>query len=75
MGCMGYCYYCYLQIMMGLKFYICMYVNVEEILDQVDEYMKEWVLEFIRFEVFCMFDIVGIDYLIYILKRVIEYFG
>lgn len=27
------------------------------------------------FEVVCIFDIVGIDYLIYLLKCVIEYFG
>jgi spore photoproduct lyase len=33
--------YCYLQTTMGSKPYIRTYVNVEEILDQADEYMKE----------------------------------
>lgn len=37
--------------------------------------MDERVFEIIRFEVVCILDIVGIDYLIYVLKRVIEFIG
>lgn len=72
---MGHCHYCYLQTTMGSKPYIRTYVNVEEILDQADEYMKERAPEFTRFEASCTSDIVGIDHLTHTLKRAIEHFG
>ncbi|PNB52993.1 spore photoproduct lyase, partial [Pseudomonas sp. GW456-E7] len=74
-GCMGHCHYCYLQTTMGSKPYIRTYVNVEEILDQADQYMKERAPEFTRFEASCTSDIVGIDHLTHTLKRAIEHFG
>ncbi len=74
-GCMGHCHYCYLQTTMGSKPYIRTYVNVEEILDQADQYMKERAPEDTRFEASCTSDIVGIDHLTHTLKRAIEHFG
>lgn len=74
-GCMGHCHYCYLQTTMGSKPYIRTYVNVEEILDAADKYMKERAPEVTRFEASCTSDIVGIDYLTHTLKRAIEHFG
>ncbi|MBS2968623.1 spore photoproduct lyase [Metabacillus sp. KIGAM252] len=74
-GCMGHCHYCYLQTTMGSKPYIRTYVNVEEILDQANEYMKERAPDITRFEASCTSDIVGVDHLTHSLKRAIEYFG
>ncbi|MCI4139645.1 spore photoproduct lyase, partial [Bacillus vallismortis] len=66
---------CYMQTNMGSKPYIITYVNVEEILDQADKYMKEREPEFTRFEASCTSDIVGIDHLTHTLKSAIEHFG
>ncbi|PYZ95290.1 spore photoproduct lyase [Salipaludibacillus keqinensis] len=74
-GCMGHCQYCYLQTTMGSKPYIRTYVNVEEILNAAESYMKERAPELTRFEAACTSDIVGIDHLTHSLKHAIEYFG
>ncbi|MGV3489172.1 MAG: spore photoproduct lyase [Tuberibacillus sp.] len=74
-GCMGHCHYCYLQTTMGSKPYIRTYVNVDEIFDAAENYMKERAPETTRFEASCTSDIVGIDHLTHSLKRAIEYFG
>ncbi|MRG88111.1 spore photoproduct lyase [Salinibacillus xinjiangensis] len=74
-GCMGHCHYCYLQTTMGSKPYIRTYVNVDEIFDAAEEYMKERAPEPTRFEASCTSDIVGVDHLTHTLKRAIEYFG
>ncbi|WAA13534.1 spore photoproduct lyase [Fervidibacillus halotolerans] len=74
-GCMGHCHYCYLQTTMGTKPYIRIYVNVDEILERADQYMKERAPEITRFEASCTSDIVGIDHLTHTLKRAIEFFG
>ncbi|SDM75474.1 spore photoproduct lyase [Fictibacillus solisalsi] len=74
-GCMGHCHYCYLQTTMGSKPYIRTYVNVEEILDQAQQYMEERAPQITRFEASCTSDIVGIDHLTHTLKHAIEYFG
>jgi len=74
-GCMGHCHYCYLQTTMGSKPYIRTYVNVDEIFDAAEKYMKERAPEPTRFEASCTSDIVGIDHLTHTLKRTIEYFG
>ncbi|MFE7063575.1 spore photoproduct lyase [Sutcliffiella sp. NPDC057660] len=74
-GCMGHCHYCYLQTTMGSKPYIRTYVNLDEIFDAADNYMKERAPEITRFEASCTSDIVGIDHLTHSLKRAIEHFG
>lgn len=74
-GCMGHCHYCYLQTTMGSKPYIRTYVNVEDIFEAADQYMKARAPEMTRFEASCTSDIVGIDHLTYTLKKAIEYFG
>ncbi|WP_027724325.1 spore photoproduct lyase [Tuberibacillus calidus] len=74
-GCMGLCHYCYLQTTMGSKPYIRTYVNVDEIFDAAEKYMKERAPEPTRFEASCTSDIVGIDHLTHTLKRTIEYIG
>ncbi|ARI75531.1 spore photoproduct lyase [Halobacillus mangrovi] len=74
-GCMGHCHYCYLQTTMGSKPYIRTYVNVDEVFDAAEQYMKERMPEETRFEASCTSDIVGVDHLTHTLKRAIEYFG
>lgn len=74
-GCMGHCHYCYLQTTMGSKPYIRTYVNVEEIFEAAERYMKERAPEETRFEASCTSDIVGVDHLTHTLKQAIEYFG
>ena len=60
---------------MGSKPYIRTYVNVEEVFDAAEQYMKERAPEETRFEASCTSDIVGVDHLTHTLKRAIEYFG
>ncbi|URN95857.1 MAG: spore photoproduct lyase [Candidatus Pristimantibacillus lignocellulolyticus] len=74
-GCMGHCHYCYLQTTMGSKPYIRTYVNLDDIFEAANQYMKERAPEITRFEASCTSDIVGIDHLTHSLKRAIEFFG
>jgi spore photoproduct lyase len=74
-GCMGHCHYCYLQTTMGSKPYIRTYVNLDDIFDAANQYMKERAPEITRFEASCTSDIVGIDHSTHSLKRAIEFFG
>ncbi|MCM3493866.1 spore photoproduct lyase [Paenibacillus sp. FSL K6-1566] len=74
-GCMGHCHYCYLQTTMGSKPYIRTYVNIDDIFEAADQYMKERAPEITRFEASCTSDIAGIDHLTHTLKKAIEYFG
>jgi spore photoproduct lyase len=74
-GCMGHCHYCYLQTTLGSKPYIRVYVNLDDIFDQMDKYMEERPGEITRFEASCTSDIVGIDHLTHVLKPTIEHIG
>ncbi|MGO4887122.1 spore photoproduct lyase [Anaerobacillus sp. MEB173] len=74
-GCMGHCHYCYLQTTMGDKPYIRTYVNIEEIFEQAEKYIREREPEITRFEAACTSDIVGLDHLTHSLKKAIEFIG
>jgi spore photoproduct lyase len=74
-GCMGHCHYCYLQTTMGSKPYIRTYVNLEDIFEATENYMKERAPEITRFEASCTSDVVGVDHLTHTLKKTIEFFG
>ncbi len=74
-GCMGHCHYCYLQTTMGDKPYIRTYVNLEDIFQAAENYIKERTPEITRFEAACTSDIVGIDHLTHSLKKTIEFIG
>lgn len=74
-GCMGHCHYCYLQTTLGAKPYIRVYVNIDEILAQVGEYIAEHTPQITRFEAACTSDPVGIEHITGNLKRCIEYIG
>ncbi len=72
-GCMGHCHYCYLQTTMGSKPYIRIYVNVEEILSQTEQYIKEREPNITRFEAACTSDPVGIEHIHGALRQSIEF--
>ncbi|WP_017726988.1 spore photoproduct lyase [Halalkalibacterium ligniniphilum] len=74
-GCMGHCHYCYLQTTLGNKPYIRTYVNLEEIFDAADQYIKDREPEITRFEAACTSDVVGLDHLTHSLKKAIEHMG
>ncbi|MDP5273191.1 spore photoproduct lyase [Chengkuizengella axinellae] len=74
-GCMGHCHYCYLQTTLGSKPYIRTYVNLDDIFNQAEKYIKEREPEITRFEAACTSDIVGIDHLTHSLKKTIEFIG
>ncbi len=74
-GCMGHCHYCYLQTTLGNKPYIRTYVNLEEIFESADKYIKERSPNITRFEAACTSDVVGIDHLTHSLKKTIEHMG
>jgi spore photoproduct lyase len=74
-GCMGHCHYCYLQTTMGSKPYVRTYVNLEDIFEATEKYMKERAPEITRFEASCTSDVVGVDHLTHSLKKTIEFFG
>ena len=74
-GCMGHCHYCYLQTTMGSKPYIRTYVNLDDIFEAAENYMKERAPEPTRFEASCTSDVVGVDHLTHTLKKAIEFFG
>lgn len=72
-GCMGHCHYCYLQTTMGTKPYIRIYVNLEEILDTTQQYIKEREPQITRFEAACTSDPVGIEHIHGALRKSIEF--
>ncbi|MDQ6598239.1 spore photoproduct lyase [Bacillus salipaludis] len=74
-GCMGHCHYCYLQTTMGSKPYIRTYVNLDDIFEAAENYMKERAPDPTRFEASCTSDVVGVDHLTHTLKKAIEFFG
>lgn len=74
-GCMGHCHYCYLQTTLGNKPYIRTYVNLEDIFEATDKYIKEREPEITRFEAACTSDVVGLDHLTHSLKKTIEHIG
>jgi spore photoproduct lyase len=74
-GCMGHCHYCYLQTTMGAKPYIRVYVNLDDIFEAAENYIKERAPEIIRFEAACTSDPVGIDHITQSLYKAIEFMG
>lgn len=74
-GCAAHCHYCYLNTNIGTRPYVRVYVNIDEILDQAERYIKERMPEITRFEAACTSDPVGIEHLTGNLKRTIEFMG
>lgn len=74
-SCMGMCTYCYLNTQLGKKPYIRVYVNVEEILNQAQDYINERKPEITLFEGAATSDPIPVEPYTGSLKRAIEFFG
>jgi spore photoproduct lyase len=74
-GCSGMCEYCYLNTNMGKKPYIRVYVNIEEILQQVDKCIEERKPEITFFEGAANSDPLSVEKYTGLLERTIEFFA
>jgi len=74
-GCAGMCEYCYLNTNMGKKPYIRVYVNIEEILQQVDKYIEERKPEITFFEGAATSDPLPVEKYTGLLERTINFFA
>lgn len=74
-GCMGQCEYCYLNTRLGDKPFIKVHVNIDEILDQVDKYIKERLPESTIFEGAATSDPVPIEPYTHSLEKTILHMG
>lgn len=74
-SCPGLCEYCYLQTTQGEKPYIKIFININEILDVVQNYINERLPEITTFEVASISDPVSVEHLTGNLKKCIEYFS
>ena len=74
-SCPGLCEYCYLQTTLGPRPINRIYVNLEEILAQAEQYIRERAPEITIFEGAATSDPVPVEYLTGSLKRAIEFFA
>lgn len=74
-SCPSMCEYCYLATTLGKKPYLRVYVNIEEILAKVQDYIDERSPEFTIFEGAATSDPIPTEYLTGLLHSTIEFFG
>jgi spore photoproduct lyase len=74
-GCPGLCEYCYLNTTMGKKPYIRIYVNIDEILEWVQQHIRDREPEETVFEGAATSDPVPVEPYTGSLARTIEFFG
>ncbi|WP_245671915.1 spore photoproduct lyase [Desulfuribacillus stibiiarsenatis] len=74
-GCVGGCHYCYLQTTMGKKPYIRIYVNTDEIFDNLNQYIEKRAPRLTFFESSSSSDPVGVEHMTGSLKKAIEFFA
>ncbi|MBV4420047.1 spore photoproduct lyase [Clostridium tyrobutyricum] len=74
-GCMGMCEYCYLNTRMGKKPYTKVYVNIDEILNRADKYVKERQSDITVFEGAATSDPIPVEPYTKNLEKCILHFG
>ncbi|MGF7060493.1 spore photoproduct lyase [Brassicibacter mesophilus] len=74
-GCAGKCQYCYLNTRFGKKPYITAYANIDEILNQAQEYINERKPETTIFEAAATSDPIPVEKYTGSLARTIEFIG
>ncbi len=74
-GCPGHCQYCYLNTSFGLKPYIRLYVNQQEILTWAEEYVNQRRPFITIFEGAAISDPIPLEQWSGSLRKTIEYFG
>lgn len=73
-GCPGSCEYCYLQTNQSFKPFIRVYVNIDEILENVDKYINIRKPKITTFEIASASDPISVEHLTGSVKRTIEFF-
>ena len=74
-SCTGQCEYCYLNTTLGKKPYVRVYVNIDEILQQAEKYIKERAPEITVFEGAATSDPVPVEHYTGSLAKTIGFFG
>jgi len=74
-GCSGKCEYCYLNTRFGKKPYITIYVNIEDIFDEMKEHMKERLPYVTIFEAASTSDPIPLERYTGSLAKTIEFVG
>lgn len=74
-SCTGLCEYCYLNTTLGKKPYVRVYVNIEEILQQAEKYIKKRSPEITVFEGAATSDPIPVEPYTGSLAKTIEFFG
>jgi len=74
-GCMGQCSYCYLHTQLGDKPYIRVNVNLDDIFEQAESYMKKKPGEITTFEGSATSDPLCVEPYTHALQRAIEFFA
>ena len=74
-SCPSMCEYCYLATTLGKKPYLRVYVNIEEIFAQAENYMRERAPELTWFEGAATSDPIPTEYLTGLLFKTFEFFG
>jgi spore photoproduct lyase len=74
-GCIGQCEYCYLNTQLGDKPFVRVHVNVEEILDKAQKYIRERFPEKTLFEGAATSDPIPVEPYTGALKKAVRFFG
>ncbi|MFW6264877.1 MAG: spore photoproduct lyase [Bacillota bacterium] len=74
-GCPAHCHYCYLNTNMGKNPYIKIYVNIDEILEKAEKYMKKRAPEVTIFEGSATSDPLPVEKYSGLLAHCIKYFA
>lgn len=74
-GCVGQCEYCYLNTNLGDRPYLKINVNIDDILNKAEKYMKERLPDITIFEGSATSDPVPVEPYTHSLRKTIEFFG
>ncbi len=74
-GCMGQCEYCYLNTQLGDKPFVKVHVNIEDILNQAQNYIDERLPEITIFEGAATSDPLPVEPYTHSLQKAIEFFS
>ncbi|SEF52436.1 spore photoproduct lyase [Caloramator fervidus] len=74
-GCPGICEYCYLQTKHACSPYIKVYVNIDEILDNIQKYIDNNRPKITTFELSSISDPISVEHITGSVKKTIEFFS
>ncbi|MCX7884891.1 MAG: spore photoproduct lyase [Caloramator sp.] len=74
-GCPGSCEYCYLQTNQSFKPFIKVYVNIEEIFNNIDKYINSSIPNITTFEISSSSDPIAVEHITGSVRKTIEFFS